>query len=395
MTRAEQFVWQTSDANVASVDANGVVTGQGVGQVTITVRDTESGQTAQVGVSVSVASAVVPSRNSISLPANDLVYSRADGRIYASVGANSGGPGVNAVVPIDPQTLALGTPIPVGGEPSQMAISDDGTFLYVALRGTPKIQRISLAAQNVDLEFSVPSDPVLGALYPGVMEVQPGNSHTIAVVVTRPYLVDVSPTARNTFGKGIVVFDDGVPRPLWQDFGSFLYCSIAFGADPTLLYSFNAPGLGGELVRAHLKPDGLEKESGASPSFSDTSYRDILFDGGRLYNSQGAVIDPEVGTVAGNFVLINDPVRHLAPFSLVRPDTRLNRVFFLTQQAIDSSSETYQLRAFDTATYGEVASVNISQVKGKPNSLIRWGDTGLAFHTTGGQVFVIAAAPGL
>lgn len=50
LTNPAQFVWQSSDAAIATVNTVGVVAGVSLGEATVTVRDTESGVTAQVVV---------------------------------------------------------------------------------------------------------------------------------------------------------------------------------------------------------------------------------------------------------------------------------------------------------------------------------------------------------
>lgn len=108
---------------------------------------------------------------------------------------------------------------------------------------------------------------------------------------------------------------------------------------------------------------------------------DIKFEGGRIYTTSGRVIDPEVRTVVGTFSLPS------TFGNLVKPDAAvIGRVFFLTR---DGFSGTWSIRAFDPNTRQLLGSEKIPGVTGDPGSLIRWGLKGLAFRTTGGQVFLI------
>ena len=104
---------------------------------------------------------------------------------------------------------------------------------------------------------------------------------------------------------------------------------------------------------------------------------DIKFDGGRIYTTSGRVIDPEARTVVGTF-------SGAASLS-VRPDTVLGRVFFL----IPTGSPTAKVSAYDLNTRQLLWTEEIPGVSGSPNNLVRWGAKGLAFRTTGGQVFLI------
>src|SRR5207237_853251 len=87
------------------------------------------------------------------------------------------------------------------------------------------------------------------------------------------------------------------------------------------------------------------------------------------------VIDPETRTLLGRF----------AAQGLVLPDGAAGRVYFLT--AYGSI-----LKAFDRNTFLPLGTLNIPGIKGTPSSLIRWGSNGLAFRTSGNQVFLIQSA---
>jgi hypothetical protein len=77
----------------------------------------------------------------------------------------------------------------------------------------------------------------------------------------------------------------------------------------------------------------------------------------------------------------------LATFgNLARPDVTIGRVFSLTK---DGFPETWSIRAFDPNTEHLLGSKNIPGVTGDPGNLIRWGSKGLAFRTTGKQVFLV------
>jgi len=72
--------------------------------------------------------------------------------------------------------------------------------------------------------------------------------------------------------------------------------------------------------------------------------------------------------------------------NLVKLDAILGRVCFLTR---DGVSGTRSIRAFDPNTRQLLGSENIPGVTGDPSNLVRWGAKGLAFRTTGGQVFLV------
>lgn len=98
------------------------------------------------------------------------------------------------------------------------------------------------------------------------------------------------------------------------------------------------------------------------------------------YTTTGRVIDPLARTVVRTFSLPT------TVGNLVKSDATIGRVFFLTG---DGSSGIWSIRAFDPNTRQLLGNENIPGVTGDPGSLIRWGSKGLAFRTTGGQVFLI------
>ena len=100
--------------------------------------------------------------------------------IYASVPSAAGVNG-NSVLPIEPATGIIGLPIPVGSEPTQLALSDDGQYLYVGLAGTGAVQRINLVEQRPDRHIPLGHHPGAGQYYPIDLAVAPGRPDTIAV----------------------------------------------------------------------------------------------------------------------------------------------------------------------------------------------------------------------
>ena len=79
------------------------------------------------------------------------------GMLYASIPASSV-TNPNTILPIDPTTGKIGTPIPVGNDPRIMAASDDGKYIYVALYADQTIQRVNLQTSAVEQTFPFQPD---------------------------------------------------------------------------------------------------------------------------------------------------------------------------------------------------------------------------------------------
>jgi len=93
-----------------------------------------------------------------------------------------------------------------------------------------------------------------------------------------------------------------------------------------------------------------------------------------MFTPGGLVFDPFAGT---NIATV--------PYSgLVAPDETDGCVFYLA-----GSGAVWTIYCLDITNLTLVGSVAITNVSGTPTSLIRWGADGLAFRTTGGQVFLI------
>jgi DNA-binding beta-propeller fold protein YncE len=97
----------------------------------------------------------------VTLATNDLVYDAFRQRIYASV-PSSGGARANTVTGINPNAGELGPSIPVAPNPSRLALSDDGRYLYAALDGAAAVRRVELGTQRAGLQFSLGNNPSSG-----------------------------------------------------------------------------------------------------------------------------------------------------------------------------------------------------------------------------------------
>jgi hypothetical protein len=303
----------------------------------------------------------------INLATNDLIYDPGTKRIYASVPGTPGN-----ITPIDPTTGTTGTAIPVGNGPFKLARSDNGQFLYIGFDGEPAVQRIDITTQTASLKFSLGTGSILGSpLFAEDIEVLPGTPQSIAI-------------SRKNQGfsprhEGVAIYDNGVQRSTTtpSHTGSNV---IEFSASASRLYGYNQESTEFGFRRMTVDASGVTVldvfDSFMGDLISGVGV-DIKFDGGRIYTTSGRVIDPEARTVVGTF-------SGVASLS-VRPDTVLGRVFFL----IPTGGPTVKVSAYDLNTLQLLGSENIPGVTGTPGNLIRWGSKGLAFRTTGGQVFLV------
>jgi len=137
----------------------------------------------------------------INVPANDLVWDPYARQIYASVPSSAGVSG-NSIKVINPFTRTVLSSHFAGSEPTKLALSDDGQFLYVSLNGAGSVLRLHLPSFAHDLNV-----PLGASFFGGVntafdMKTVPLNPHTLAVTVGASF-----------FSNGLEFFTDATELP--------------------------------------------------------------------------------------------------------------------------------------------------------------------------------------
>jgi DNA-binding beta-propeller fold protein YncE len=246
--------------------------------------------------------------STVSLATRDLAYSPLTQRLYATTPVN------NSVQEIDPLTGTLLRSLFVGSQPNKLAISDTGSHLYVGLDGAAQVARVNLVTFTVDLQFALGSDSFSGPFLAQDLAVQPGNPNVVAVV-RKP--------GNSSATAGVAIFDSGVIRPnATSDF--YTVTELEFSATPSRLYGYNDFTTGYDFSRLTVDGAGVTLNDSVG-NLIQGFYTDIRFDAGRVYGSDGRVIDPETRLLLGTFPLGN-PFR-----ALVAPSTATGVVHFVTQ----------------------------------------------------------------
>ena len=313
-----------------------------------------------------------PARASISerhvrrldLATNDLIYDPVSGLIFASIPSRAGHYG-NSITSIDPLTGRLGPFVFVGSEPGDMAVSDDGRYLYVFLKGAAAIRRVNIPDLSGDIQFTLGRTD-RSPRHAVDIEVMLGRSGTVAISLTDP---TVSPG-----GTGVTVYDDGVPRPQWSWGGD----SIEFSSSAGRLYGAGYGNIT-QFYRLDMDENGvssLDLSGIEVPNAHSTG--DIEFDGGLIYTETGAVIDPECRSLVGTFVDNSGRFDRDIP---VEPDSEQSVVFFL-QRGV--------LKVFDKENFALLGSLIVPEISGDASSLILAGPQSLAFRTEDDQIFLIS-----
>ena len=285
-----------------------------------------------------------------------MVYDASRQRIYATVPISGGDGG--RVVPVDPFTGAIGTPLYVGESPSKLALSDDGHYLHVGLNTPKAVQRIDLDTLAADLRFSLGSDPQRGPRSLIDLEAVPGSPGSVAVATTvgLPYY-------------RVAVYDNGVERPQTFDvYGD----DLAFAGSSAQLAVCNRQSSGADFTRLLVGQEGVSRLDVTSgvPCYSASG---MVYAAGRFYGDGGRVLDPATIRLAG-----------LLPGSGVfAADPALRRAFGVT-----SGSSGLTVSAYDTDRFVFLGSVKVNGSLGTQSQVLRWGDDGLAIRTANEMVIL-------
>ena len=288
-------------------------------------------------------------------------------RLYATTPAN------DSVQEIDPFTGTLLRSLFVGGQPNRMAMADTGLHLYVGLDGSAQVVRVSLATFTEDLRFALGNDPFFGPYLPRELAVQPGNPNVLAVVRSRR---DVTGTG------GVAIYDSGVARPVIATAQSVTELEFSTST-PSRLYGYNDLSSGFDYSRLTVDASGVTLNDETNGLFEGYS-TDIRFDNGRMYGSDGRVIDAEARTVLGTIPLGESS-------GIVAPNSAIGAVHFVTLARF----QPMVLRRFDPATFLQVDEDALTGVTMPSaglfpfSSLVTFGNDGLAFRTEANQVVLI------
>jgi hypothetical protein len=304
-------------------------------------------------------------------PANDLLFDPVNQVFFVSVPSTSAAHG-NTVTALDLSGKVISSQF-VGSEPQVLALAGDSSFIYAGNKSSANVQRVALPAMTSDVSYSVGSDPFNGPFFPLDIEVAPGAPHTAAVTSGGGGF----PAARG----GLAIFDDSTERPT-QAPGINFFDTVQWGADASTLLAATNSTSGFDFFTLAVNASGVTL-SHDFPNVFTSSAKRIHFEPSKnlVYADNGQIVNPATGTVTGSFLI--------PPFNstLMVPDAAANRAYFLTQPF---GSPTVTLQSFNLTTLALVDSTTINNVNGNIGRLVRWGQNGLAFNTSGGQVFLVA-----
>lgn len=306
---------------------------------------------------------------SMNLAANDLAYDASRNLLYASVPASEGVL-ANTIAAINPDQGAVTNSWPAGPNAKRLALSDDDSELYFAMGSVNNgaqyigsgLRRIDLASGTVTPEFAI--EPTQGPYIQLISDltVLAGAPHSVAII-------------NNFFGEGSVsVFDDTVERPVTAGTNSYLCTSIQPGPTASRLYCYEGSSSTFTFSRLAVSSSGVTVLDSAPSGLISGFNVNILFNGGRIYTTNGEIIDPESYTLLGK-VAANGPVA-----------VDGNVIYWL--DTASTNPPAMLLRAFDATTFAALYTRTINTTTTAVTRLVPCGQGRLAF-AAGRQIYII------
>jgi hypothetical protein len=258
--------------------------------------------------------------------------------------------------------------VPIGSDPDTIAVSDDGTTMWLGLHAKKEVMKVDLTgvAPVPGQSFALPPVAATGQVHPaGPMVVLAGTTTTLAVSTH-------SDIGSPSF-KGVVVLDDGVPLPMVTPVHTG--AARLTGGPPGYLFGFNDQTSGYQFYTLEVHADGVTQTP-----FTDLveGAWDLLYIDDYVLAAGGEVVDvsdPAAPTLAGEFghngLLQYDPEQRcvvMLSCGSAMSSFRCNGVYGLV------------LRRFDLTTFTEIESKLLGpEVFRSTSHFIRFGANRLAF----------------
>jgi hypothetical protein len=327
----------------------------------------------------------------VSIPNNSMVYNPVNGLFYLSIPSAAGPPYGNSVASIDPLTGQLGVPIPVGSEPDQLALTSDGTALWVALNGASAVRKVDLVAG------------VAGMQFPVVQEQEGRAAAALAALPGAPNSVVVS-TVNGNIGQALAIYDSGVIRgqPVQATIHTFNPWALLVDGSKSEIYAAGGDYEFSSLTNYNTYTYNASGLTLKASSTTTLPYAKQLLDeieivNGRLYTDLGQVADPETGAVLGNFYSSGTVVAQ----GSTTVDANLGLAFVLKSIEFGPLDQ-FQLQSFHLSDFTATSSPQITIYNpdtlpdyiyygATGNRLTRWGADGLALRAPHGFISLRAS----
>ncbi len=323
------------------------------------------------------------SMRSLPVSTNDLVFDPTRGVLYATMNPSAGGQG-NSVLTIDPASGTVTGSLLVGSNPNAVAISDDGSALYVGIDGAYSVCRVDLASMTVGPLVSLGSNDLM-ARTAGQIAAVPASS-TQYVVSRRQLGLDPDFAGLALYdGTNLVAESPNVQSAMVGDSMTFTGPSTLFGCG-----NARSPS---DLVQYGVTPTAITVGQDAAGLITGGTTTRITSNGGWIFATDGQAVSAATVASVGTYDLGTDPVSGAVIMSgAVLPDADGADVWFL-----QTPKGSPALLDFDRTTFLLRRSISLAPLAADadlPNAsaLVQWSPTGFAFRTMS-AVYLVTVPP--
>ena len=310
------------------------------------------------------------------------VFDPHSGLLYGTVSTSSTNY-ADQVVVIDPASAKVVQAWSVGNAPNQIAVSDDGQFLYVGLDGDQKVAQVALPSGTVNFTAGLGNDPTFNKpMIADALRVLPGQPHAWAVTHCIP---NVRPC-----GEGVAVFDDAVQRPTQVLVSQIEPDSLLFvGDNASTLFGTTLMQSPSTFYTFSINSGGITQTQAVTNYSSPSPGGGTLdTDGSSIYVSNGQVINPSSLAITGTI-----PLQTID--SGMRVDTGVSKVYFagFTPNSVVLNSN-FAIEAFDLSSQQLVGAIAMIEGFSPVVELFRWGSKGVIVGNQSSTFFLQTSLTG-
>ncbi len=271
----------------------------------------------------------------------DFTYDEEADIVYATVNGSGETEETDYVMMIQGATGEILDTFFVGKDPSFIKLSNDQSQLYVNYDNN-MIKRMGMETDGTEVDFGIFTTTGCGSRRVEDMVIFDNNPETIAVSIKK--------TSCSPRHIGVAIYDNGVQRPTMAT-GHTGSNQIEPSEDPKKLYGYTNETSGHEFMELTLDANGVtENEDHVSGLlYGNTT---IEYYDGKIYSSNGQVIDPVVKTELYQYAM---PDIDQFKMSI---DPESNRIFFLAKDF----SEPIELFIFELNSSKLIARKSLSNI---------------------------------
>ena len=215
----------------------------------------------------------------LNVNANYMAYSKFNDRLYVTVSSTDMNYG-NQLIVINPHTGVIESSLFVGSEPGEIAISPNNEYIYVILKGSPKIIRVNSETFSIDKHILINRPGSTDIYYAKHMAIVTGSPKDI--VVSR---------SEGSYVQDVFLIKDGVLQP--DSIGYFPAYKISvllMGSVTDMVFGYNDESTGYDFSTIKITPTGLQYLTSYSNVVSGFAMPILVND--LVYTNYGDVVDP-------------------------------------------------------------------------------------------------------